>query len=78
MTFHFIFLQNKLGKPNNENHENSKILILKKLILWRGNMKKTKKLTVVVANPKSDEYFTKKIEEINKIFKELYKVPKKS
>lgn len=41
-------------------------------------MKKTKKLTVVVANPKSDEYFTKKIEEINKIFKELYKVPKKS
>lgn len=36
-------------------------------------MKKIKKLTVEVANPKSDEYFTKQIEEINKKFKMLYK-----
>lgn len=41
-------------------------------------MKKVKKLTVEVANPKSDEYFTKKIEEINKTFKVLYKTPNKS
>ncbi len=42
-------------------------------------MKKNKKLIVEVANPKTDEYFKKKIEEINLIFKKLYGVnPKKS
>ena len=33
-----------------------------------------KKLIVEVANPKPDEYFVKKIEEINKIFVSIYGV----
>lgn len=41
-------------------------------------MKKKKKLTVVVANPKSDEYYSEKIKNINEIFKNIYKIPKKS
>ncbi len=35
-------------------------------------MNKLKKLTIEIANPKSDEYYTKKIEEINKMFKTIY------
>lgn len=35
-------------------------------------MKKRKKLIVEVANPKSDEYYRKKIDEINKLFKLIY------
>ena len=31
-------------------------------------MNKLKKLTIEIANPKSDEYYTKKIEEINKMY----------
>ncbi len=41
-------------------------------------MKKKKKLTVEVANPKSDEYYTEKIKQINAMFKSIYKIPKKS
>lgn len=42
-------------------------------------MKKSKKLTVEVANPKSDKYFEEKIEGINLIFKKIYgATPKKS
>lgn len=35
-------------------------------------MNKLKKLTVEIANPKSDEYYTEKINEINKMFKTIY------
>ena len=35
-------------------------------------MKKLKKLTIEIANPKSDEYYTKQINEINKMFKKIY------
>ena len=35
-------------------------------------MNKLKKLTIEIANPKADEYYTKKIEEINKMFKTIY------
>ena len=35
-------------------------------------MNKLKKLTIEIATPKSDEYYTKKIEEINKMFKTIY------
>ena len=40
-------------------------------------MNKLKKLTIEIANPKSDEYYTKKIEEINKMFKTIYGSNKK-
>lgn len=36
-------------------------------------MAKTKQLTVVVVNPKSEEYYTSRINEINKIFERIYK-----
>ena len=35
-------------------------------------MNKLKKLTIEIANPKSDEYYTKKIEEMNQMFKTIY------
>lgn len=34
--------------------------------------KNKKKLTVVVANPKTDEEYSKMIERVNQIFKKLY------
>lgn len=35
-------------------------------------MKKSKKLIVEIANPKTDDYFKNKINEINLIFKKIY------
>jgi len=40
-------------------------------------MKKKKKLTVVVANPKTDEEYSKMIDRVNEIFKQLYGTSKK-